>query len=318
MKTVFVGSSLIRSRILARLTLLLICSCALPAQATLLFYDGFNYSAGEFLAPRTDTAGSPDPGQYNAAYDVHWRYTGAGGSANNAPAIAGAGLSYPGLQASGGNSVVFDMTQIGSARIQVGTAINTGTLYWSGLLRVNDVGTLTTGVNGMLLGGFNNSVGAQGSMPTAVGAVLRIRKDGTDLTGNSYQIGTGKSAATTAGVVQFDATSYAAGQTVFIVASYDFSSTDHVARMWINPDVSTFGTAAVPAPTLVSSTAGGNAFASISSFNLRNVNTVGLPTLQFDELRVGTEWASVTPIPEPASLALLLGGIAIFLYHRSR
>jgi hypothetical protein len=318
MKNFFAAASPLKSRILARVILLLICSCALPAQATLLFYDGFNYNAGEFLAPRTDTAANPDPGQHNVEYDVYWRYAGAGGAANNAPGIAGAGLSYPGLQASGGNSVVFDMTQIGSARIQVATAFNTGTVYWSGLLRVNDVGTLTTGANGMLLGGFNNTVGPQPSMPTAVGAVLRIRKDDTDLTGNSYQIGTGRSTSTTAGVVQFDTTAYAAGQTVFIVASYDFSSTDHVARMWINPDVSTFGAGTAPAPTLVSSTGGANAFASISSFNLRNVNTVGLPTLQFDELRVGTEWGSVTPIPEPASLALLIGGIAILLYRSKR
>src|SRR3990172_5162660 len=84
------------------------------AGADLLFYDGFDYTAGQLLAPTSDTTGSPNPGQHNVDYNVDWRYAGAGGAVNNPPGIASGGLSYDGLRPSTGNSVLFDTTQIGS------------------------------------------------------------------------------------------------------------------------------------------------------------------------------------------------------------
>jgi hypothetical protein len=80
--------------------------------------------------------------------------------------------------------------------------------------------------------------------------------------------------------------------------------------MWINPPASTFRDAVAPAPNLTSAPGGAvaDAFASLSTFSLRNVNTVGNPNLQFDELRVGTDWRSVT-IPEPTALAMFALGV---------
>ena len=296
----------------------LLCLVCTPANAALLFYDGFDYTAGEKLVPRNDTVGTPNPGQLNVDYSVNWRYAGAGGAANEAPGIGSGTLSYPGLQASTGNSAAHDQTMIGSARVQVApAAISSGTVYWSGLLRVNDIGTLTSGVNGMLLGGFNNSIGP-GTLPTVVGAVLRIRKD---VALSQYYIGTGMNSGTGTGTggstnVQYDnVNGHLAGETVLVVGSYEFvpGATNDIARMWINPDVSTFEAASPPAPTLTSApgAAIADTFASLISFNLRNVNTVGNPSVQFDELRVGDDWASVTPVPEPASLGLLLIAAAV-------
>jgi hypothetical protein len=293
----------------------------MPAGAALLFYDGFDYTAGEKLAPRTDTIGTPNPGQLNVDYGVNWRYAGAGGAANEAPGVGSGTLSYPGLQASTGNSVAHDQTMTGSTRVQVApAAINSGTVYWSALLRVNEIGTLTSGVNGMMLGGFNNTTGA-GTLPTVVGAVLRIRKDANL---NQYYIGTGMNSGTGTGVngtnVQYDnVNGHLAGETVFVVGSYEFvpGATNDIARMWINPDASTFEAASPPAPTLTSSpgAAIADSFASLISFNLRNVNTVGNPNVQFDELRVGDDWASVTPVPEPASWGLLLIASALMCWR---
>jgi hypothetical protein len=296
---------------------LLVCCCATQAQATLLVYDGFEYNSGDLLAPTNDTVGSPNPGLLNTAYGVNWRYAGAGGASNKAPGIASTGLIYAGLQAGVGNSVTFNSTQIGSARNSFANQTS-GTVYWSALLRVNDVNTLTTGTNGMMLGGLNNATGP-GPLPTVVGAVLRIKADASDPT--RYFIGTGMNSGTGTGTggatnVQFESTSRveSISAAVFVVGAYTFvaGATNDIAQMWINPDASTFGAGSSPAATLTSAPGPAIADSStqIQSFNLRNVNTVGAPDVQFDELRVGTTWADVTPaavvVPEPAAFLFLL------------
>jgi hypothetical protein len=224
---------------------------------------------------------------------------------------------YPGLQPSVGNSVAFDTTQLGSARagFTAQNAPTTGSLrvYWSALLRVNSIDALNA-VNGMMLGGLNNSTGA-GTLPTVVGAVLRIRKDATL---NQYYIGTGMNSGTGTGGsgtnVQFDtATPRFEGQTYFVVGAYEMvaGAQNDRAYMWINPLPTTFQNNALePSPTLTSAPGSGinDSSTIISSFNLRNVNTVGAPSVQLDELRVGTNWASVTPTPEP-SVLLIMGFI---------
>jgi hypothetical protein len=293
-----------------KLVLLLACCAPTQAHAALIFYDGFEYTAGQALAPTNDTTGTPNPGQHNTAYNVDWRYAGGGtAGTNDAPTVGSTGLVAPGYPTSPGNSVQFNTSQIGSTRIQISpTAISSGVVYWSGVLRVNSINTLTSGVNGMMLGGYNNTPGP-GGLPTAVGAVLRIRKDATL---NQYYIGTAMNSGTGVGNVQFDTTPHFDGETVFIVAAYEFISgaTNDKAYMWINPDASTYGAASPPTPLLTSAPALADAFPSLSTFNLRNVNTVGSADIQFDELRVGNEWESVT-VPEPSAVGILFAGLLL-------
>ena len=306
------------------------------AGAALLFYDGFDYTpSGTPLAPVTDTTASPNPGFLNVAYGWNWRYAGAGSpTLNNAPAIASVGLSYnnvagySGLPSTTGNSVLFDMTQIGSARIQVTpAAISSGTVYWSGLLQVGAVGTLTTGTGGMLLGGLVTSADA-GTLPGTVGGVLRIRQDSTDST--VYHVGVGMNSGNATGAgganVQFaNSINFTAGQTVFVVASYEFvtGTQNDIARMWINPDPADFALGSPPAATLTSAPGTGvnDSSANVLAFNLRNVNTVGTPTgVMFDELRVGTSWADVVPaaVPEPTAVGLAGLGLLVLACYRLR
>jgi len=316
----------------------LIALTAANAGASPLFYDGFDYTPpGTLLAPLNDTIAIPNPGLLNVASGWNWRYAGAGGAANKAPGIGSAGLNYTdvaaagysGLQSTIGNSVLFDMTQIGSARIQVTpTAISSGTVYYSGLLQVNSIGTLTSTGAGMLLGGFTTTLGASAAPPGTVGGVLRIRTDASDPA--VYHIGIGMNSGNATGAgganVQFDTAPHTAGQTMFVVGSYEFvaGANNDIARMWINPDPADFALALPPSATLTSApgVAVADSSANLISFNLRNVNTVGLPTgVLFDELRVGTSWADVMPaaIPEPAAAGLLgLGLLVAAGWYRSR
>ncbi|PWG05590.1 T9SS type A sorting domain-containing protein [Polaribacter aquimarinus] len=79
---------------------------------------------------------------------------------------------------------------------------------------------------------------------------------------------------------------------VFAVISYDFSN--HVASLWVVPDASSFGTNTPPAKS-ASVTATGNEMASnIGRFLLRQDSDSETPTIDFDELRIGTSWKEVT------------------------
>ena len=138
-----------------------VCSVAMPAQAALLFYEGFapnavptgpyDYQPGEPLAASPDPNGTQENGQYNEDSphaSKYWRYIGSGDANTAAPKIdsTGGSLSYPGLLPSTGNKLAFDMTQIASSRIQVANAISSDTVYWSGLFQVSAIGaTLNIG-----------------------------------------------------------------------------------------------------------------------------------------------------------------------------
>lgn len=58
---------------------------------------------------------------------------------------------------------------------------------------------------------------------------------------------------------------------------------------------------------------------SVSMFNVRNVNLDSGDLYRFDELKIGTTFASVvTPIPEPSGVLLALSGVAGLVYWRRR
>lgn len=287
---------------------------------TLLLYDAFDYTAGQLLAPTNGSAG-----QYNAAFNVNWYYAGAATANTDPPGVGSGSLSYAdvnapgygGLSPASGNSVLFNTTQLGAARIQVvPSAASSGTFYYSGLLKVTALGGLNA-VNGLFFASFNSGAGA-GTLPTTGTALMRLRTDPND--SSKFNVGIAKTTSTAAGVVQFSPTGFDPGTTLFVVAAYEFvtgGTQNDVAYMWINPDVSTFGTPTPPPPTLVSAPSGINDI-NLLSFAFRNVNTVGNPTFMFDELRVGTSWADVTPVPEPTAAVLVVmgGGSALGLRRR--
>jgi hypothetical protein len=87
------------------------------------------------------------------------------------------------------------------------------------------------------------------------------------------------------------------GQAHFFVLAADFLPGNDVYQLYIDPQTGQ------PQP--------GTAAATLN-FDLQSVTTIGLAgpgAFGFDELRIGTTWADVTPVPEPNSLALATGGL---------
>lgn len=103
----------------------------------------------------------------------------------------------------------------------------------------------------------------------------------------SGTLGIGKKSSTPA------ATTSLSSGTQFIVLRYNITGTaTDTVDFWVNPDSSTFGSSTPP--TATGSTSGGNNVASIPYFGLYAASGAG-PSILFDEIRLGTNWAQVTP-----------------------
>lgn len=116
---------------------------------------------------------------------------------------------------------------------------------------------------------------------------------------------------------RMDTAQLAAGSTHLVVVSYQINSgfLNDVVNFWLDPDMSTFGSETAPAPLLTLTGAQADA-TSLNMFELNNASAMPVGIL-FDEIRVGTTWADVTPIPEPATTGMLgLGALMTVMFRR--
>jgi hypothetical protein len=292
--------------------ILLAIACAFPASAALL-YDGFDYPSGVALSGQTNN---------NVTPPLTWAFVGGTGSNTADPKTTAGSLSYSGLPDSVGNSILTDRSQSGVSRLALPSALTSGTVYYSMLVKVIDITGLTNTTTGSFLAGLNNTTGA-GSSITAAGASLMIHRDANDSSG--YNLGVAVSTANADRL--FETVDRTVGQTLFVVAAYQFNpnTDDDNAYLWINPDAGTFGTNNVPDPNITSSGAVVTTTASdiplnqLTSVFLRN-NSVEPNQIQIDELRVDTSWAGVTgAVPEPGAASLLVvAGITSLRRRRQR
>ena len=228
------------------------------------------------------------------------------------PTISAGNLSVSGLADPQGNSVSFGGNGT-SARFGLGSSITSGTIYYSFAFKLTDITALST--SGVFWAGFNNSTGSQTTTPTTVGSRVVAKASGT-----SFQIGLDKSSGT-ASLFAFDPTLYNVNDVIFVVGSYTFNTgttTDDVSKLWINPSSSSFG-GSEPAGALTSTA--GTDLGSIPSFVLFERSTAEPAGIIADELRFGTSYADVTPVPEPASsfcIGLGVLGLVAWQYLRKR
>jgi hypothetical protein len=284
------------------------------ATAALVRYEPFNYvDVGTTVEGKTN----PDGASWLGAY--------SGGVAPSLIKVASGNLAMPpqllpavgnSAEIDGGPSTMDDNSQQQGKALRLpfasdGVAANSGgTIYYSLALRVDELTGATNTTGGWLLG-LNNTTGATTTNPTAAGARLQARVDPTD--GNKYNLGVFRNVNATAAAPTWSGP-LTVGETLFLVGSYEAvaGGQNDIARLWINPDPSTFGDASfsptTTAPTLIDDRTGTGTDIGIFSVLLRQSPA---PHVTLDELRIGTTWADVTPVvPEPSSLVLAAGALA--------
>lgn len=279
---------------------------------------GTTYVTGSNLAGQTSASYAAYNSSGQAWYELGPN-VGSGGTYSQ-PTIVAGDLSVPGLaSAGGGHSVAFGGNG-DSARMNLTTGtggITSGTVYFSFALQLTDLTGLTTA--GTYWAGFNNVQSQNSSTATPTTIVSRVM---TRSTAGGFNIGIQEGSSGTLGNAAWDNTVFTTADTLFVVGCYTFNplTGDDVSQLWVDPNASTFDSATAPTADLTSS--GGTDIARIASFMLMdraaNEPAGGL----LDDLRVGLDWADVTPVgtPEPSTgalgLALALTGLFFARFRR--
>ena len=256
-----------------------------PQPNRLILYEAFAY---------TNIAGA-----VSSNTPANWNY---GGSPPNDLSVVNQNLSYAGVAPPIGNSVTNGGAGLGVRRI-FGTTITNGALYFSALFRINSLG----------YGTWNGGAAQVGAFTAPDNTSFRLAVMVRSNTPSTYQIGVQKGG--TGATATFAGDNRVSGETVFLVGKYDFGSAPNQVYLWVNPAPATFGSATEPSAGFITAATGTDGFG-IDRFNFRQNTAQSVPAaMQWDELRVGLNWSSVTPPQAPVLLdATVIEGIFQFTY----
>ena len=247
------------------------------------YYEPFNDLSGTTLAGQSNPIG------------IKWDEVGTS-TAGNSIQVSTGNLTTTNLVASIGNSIRFGgLAKSVRLSFPSGTTQTSGTLYYSYLLKATDLTGLSG--SGVFVAGFNNSTGTQTTQPSEVGTRLYLRS-----ASGGYNIGMSKDSSTSTDWV-WDPRVFTTSDTVFLVGAYTFNTgatTNDQSQMWINPDPNTFATANPPTANLTSTNGNDISSSQIASFVYLQRSASEPASMTVDELRIGTNWATVTPVPPAA------------------
>lgn len=264
---------------------LVMCLPSQNVQAQLAAYEGFastNYTAGQLRDQNPAVMGFTNA--WTGGTNIH-----AGGASQ--------ALTYSGILSddTGGAYSVAVGNRTGR---NFATALSGNNTYYMSLMMENSaVGTQYRAFELYSFGFRNLQVGANGDMGDS-GASWGMRA----LDNNS--------------LIALTPVAAVANETVFAVLKLTFSTTtgSDSVRLWINP--SNLADEALSS-NYVELT--GLNFSNNIINNFRFAAFSGTSQSYWDELRVGSSWADVTPIPEPSTYALLgLSGLALATYRLRR
>ncbi len=273
------------------------------------------YNAGSFFRDFTngnnkDVAGGPIIG-WSAANLWEGNSINTGTSAYIGPTDL-SGLSYGSNQVIGGNVRARGISSsVSWARRTLDSYTGSNVYYMSGLVRGDNLsGNLN--INSMM--GFSQSIAGNAFDGTVFyGALFGFHGDGTQVdlvVRHRDETGAMVNSTLIAGVS--DATTY------FVVAKIEFDAdgTKEKLTAWANPQSLT---EAGESPVL---TTYGHLLGSTTSmirggFYIENFDSNYQEYVQFDELKLGTQWSDAVTIPEPATISLFCLGIAGLLKKKN-
>lgn len=264
-------------------------------------YDPFAGPPGSNLATQTDSNGNV------------WNLF-ASAQTGAEPVLSAGSLSYPNLSSSSGNSVTITAGNgRGDRAAFAATAVTSGTVYYSFILQVTDISSVSTAAANNYIAGFSDSTATQTATLARCGARLVSKKNGT-----GFQLGVSRTSATSDMV--YDPTVRNVNDVLFVVVCYERTAvsggTTNVS-LWVNPASSSFGNATPPTPTVAVSpgVTGGVSTGDVNANGCRTFLLAcnsGSPTAIIDEVRVSTTWTYVTGddpaiLQQPNSLTLAPG-----------
>ena len=300
-----------------KIVLLLSLTMALDRASALPFYDPFadrtgsggsSYSAGSALATQNDGAGNV------------WNQVASSAIGSTEPMIASGSLSYPNVAQSSGNSVSFVGATSKGDRLNFNATITvTNTrAYYSYLLKLTDISVVPATATSNFFAGFSDGNTGQTTPVLRVGARVVAKQSGA-----GYVLGMSRDTNPADNVYATNV--FNVNDVVFLAASYDRIGGVTNINLWINPPTSSFGSNAPPAPTVTLPIAPGG---SVSG----DINNTGgglilgfvilcqqatAPSGIIDDLRIGTNWSSVTAfdpviVTPPAKQTVAPGNNAAF------
>lgn len=274
------------------------CCLSSRALAINLIYEPFDYTPTGF-----DLLGKTNTSAGTAASGNSWLRASPVATPPTSIDIASGSLLGPSeLKGSIGNGVTINgldgyTTQRPADRLSFvtasgpqTTAITSGTIYYSFLLRV-DALTGANNTDGDNFISLNNTLNAATTNdPTVRPGQFRARIDPTD--GTKFNLGMFTNRLPTASDAGWASTQLDVGQTHFIVGRYNVGTTNST-KMWINPDPLTFGLGTEPVLFSAQDTTSAGTGNSIGSLLLHQKTA---PFLTLDEIRMATTWGEVTPL----------------------
>ena len=216
-------------------------------------------------------------GNVSANNPTNWALNGSGTDDLN---VTSNNLSYPGLVASTGRSVTNGGNGLGCRRL-FGVGAADGLVYFSALFQISDFGS------------WNGTSSQVGALTASDNQTFRLAVQIVQVSSTNYLFGVQKGG--TGVSPTFDTNYHHLGETILLVGKYDFTTTPNVVTLWIDPASATFGTTNEPAIGYLRASTGTDGYI-IDRFNFRQNTSTSVPAaMQWDELRIGTTWADVTP-----------------------
>lgn len=290
-------------------TLLVAAASAAVSHATLITYEGFDYSTG----PLDDNNGGTS---WKEPWDVQSNNTQYNVS-DSSPLSFGSLVTNGNYMNGGGSftnagrrvlaNFLSDWDNAGRVSAPfLDEALDQGVVWGSFLLRINS--DITSWDNMIITFQGDNNI--PWDQTTANGARIVTTGGGT----KTFEIKEGSAGSTvTTGITA------ATGTTYLFVTKWELSLTAGANNfyLWIfdNPSNVTLGGSDLLTGTADASLTG------LNTEDLRFKNWAfyldnAVDRISVDELRLGTTFASVTPVPEPATAAMLLGGAGFLILRR--